>query len=198
MKRHFPLAYPGRRIGLFGGSFNPAHQGHRHASLLALNRLGLDEIWWLVSPQNPLKPASGTPPLAARLAEARAVARHPRIRVTDLEAQLGTRYTADTLVRLKARYPGVRFVFIIGADNLIDLPRWRHWTSIMTRMPLAVIARPGYELKALAAKPALRFAASRWPEARARGLARAKSPAWVFLHGPLDPTSSTGLRTRSR
>ena len=194
MTLSLPTAYPGQRIGLFGGSFNPPHDGHRHASLMALKRLGLDQVWWLVSPQNPLKPARGTPPLATRLAQARAIARHPRIKVTDLEARLGTRYTADTLAALKARYPGVRFVFIIGADNLLDLPRWQRWTRIMETIPLAVIARPGYGLPALAGKPARRYAAARRPEARARLLPGARPPAWVFLFGKLDTTSSTRLR----
>jgi len=195
LTRSFPLAYPGMRIGLFGGSFNPPHDGHRHASLEALKRLGLDQVWWLVSPQNPLKSRRGTAPLAERLAAARAVARHPRIKVTNLEARLGTRFTADTLRALKARYPGVRFVFIIGADNLIDLPRWQRWTRIMESMPLAVIARPGYGLPALTAKPAQRYQAARYPGPRARRLSRAKPPAWVFLFGRLDPTSSTRLRS---
>lgn len=195
MTLSFPIAYPGQRIGLFGGSFNPAHEGHRHASLLALKRLGLDRVWWLVSPQNPLKSQRGTAPLEKRLAAARVIARHPRIVVTDLETRLGTRFTADTLAALRARYPGVRFVFIIGGDNLIALPRWQRWTEIMERMPLAVIARPGYGLPALAAKPAQRYGAFRWPQERAGSLARAKPPAWVFLFGPLNPTSSTGLRS---
>jgi nicotinate-nucleotide adenylyltransferase len=189
-----PTAYPGLRIGLFGGSFNPPHEGHRHASLMALKRLGLDQVWWLVTPQNPLKPAHGTPPLAARMAQARAVARHPRIKVTDLEARLGTRYTADTLSALKARFPGVRFVFIIGADNLLDLPRWQRWTHIMDTMPLAVIARPGYGRPALAGRAARRYLRARWPEACARRLPGARPPAWVFLFGKLDPTSSTRHR----
>jgi nicotinate-nucleotide adenylyltransferase len=189
----FPLASPGRRIGLFGGSFNPPHQGHRHASLMALTRLGLDEVWWLVSPQNPLKPEASAP-LKERLAAARRLARHPRLKVTDLETRLGTSYTADTLTALKARYPGVAFVFIMGADNLAGLSRWRRWTQIMETVPLAVIARPGTGYPALATQPAQRYRRFRLPEEAARRLPGAQPPAWVFLHGRLDPTSSTRLR----
>jgi nicotinate-nucleotide adenylyltransferase len=185
------------RIGLFGGSFNPPHKGHLAASLTALKRLKLDRIWWLVSPQNPLKTADTTPPLADRLAAARAFTADPRIIATDIEARLGTRFTVDTLRALKARYPGVRFVFIIGADNWRALPRWKDWTAIMKLVPIAIVARPGYERAALSAKPALRYARRRVSPEHAARLANANPPAWTFLHGPLDPSSSTRLRAAS-
>ena len=189
---HLPRA--GRRIGLLGGSFNPAHGGHLAISRMALARLGLDEVWWLVSPQNPLKPARQSAPLARRLAGARSLARHPRLRVGALEAVLGTRYSRDTLAALRRRFPGVAFVWIIGADNLIQLPAWKDWPGLFTSVAIAVFDRPSYGARALAAKPAHRFARARLPERRARRLAGLGPPAWVFIHGPLDPRSSSALR----
>jgi nicotinate-nucleotide adenylyltransferase len=185
----------GRRIGLLGGSFNPAHEGHREISLQALARLGLDEVWWLVSPQNPLKPVAGMAPFARRLAEARAVARHPRIRVTDLEARLGTRHTAATLRRLTRRFPGIRFVWLMGADNLVQIDRWRAWQQIFHLVPVAVWARPSYCFRALAAKAARRFAGARLQENAGRLLPATDPPAWVFVHGRLNPLSATAIRT---
>jgi nicotinate-nucleotide adenylyltransferase len=161
-----------RRIGLLGGSFNPAHRGHRRITLAAMRALALDEAWWLVSPGNPLKPAAGMAPLPARLASARAMARRAPIRATDIERRLGTRYTADTLARLVRRYPQHRFVWIMGADNLADFHHWQRWRTIARTMPIAAIARPGYDARALAA-PAMgwlrRFRrparqAARWTE----------------------------------
>jgi nicotinate-nucleotide adenylyltransferase len=192
--KSLPLAYPGMRIGLFGGSFNPPHKGHLGASRTALKRLNLDRIWWLVSPQNPLKRTDATPPLQARLAAARALIADPRIVATDLEAKLGTRFTIDTIRALKARYPAVHFVFIMGADNWRELPRWKHWDQIMQLIPIAIVARPGYGLGALWAKPALRYGNRRVPAEHARRLVTTVPPAWTFLYGPLDPTSSTALR----
>lgn len=136
-----PLGYglwAGLRVGLLGGSFNPAHDGHRYISRLALKLLGLDEVWWLVSPQNPLKPAAGMASLGDRLARAQAVADHPRIRVTDLERLLGTRYTADTLAALHRCFPRTRFVWLMGADNLLQVPRWQRWTEIFETTPVAL------------------------------------------------------------
>ncbi len=185
-----------RRIGLLGGSFNPAHAGHRHISLAALTRLRLDRVWWLVSPQNPLKPVAGMAPLAGRLALARRVAAHPRIVVTDLEARLGTRYTADTLAALTARFPRVRFVWLMGADNLIQLPDWQHWTQIFHTMPIAVFARPAYCLRASGGKAARRFARHRRAERNAGSLADQRPPAWTLFHIPLHPASATALRAR--
>lgn len=185
----------GRRIGLLGGSFNPAHGGHLHISREALSRLRLDEVWWLVSPQNPLKSANGMAPLAERLASARARARGTRqITVTALETLLGTRYTADTLTRLTRRLPGVRFVWLMGADNLIQISRWEAWTRIFHCLPVAVLARPAYSIRASSAKAAQRFCRQRLPESRAGCLAAEKPPAWVFLHIRLSALSATQIR----
>jgi nicotinate-nucleotide adenylyltransferase len=193
---HLPVA--GQRIGLLGGSFNPAHGGHRHISLAALRRLGLDAVWWLVSPQNPLKPAAGMAPLAERLAGARALARHPRIRVAALETLLGTRYTADTLTALKRRFPGVRFVWLMGADNLIQVSDWENWTQIFHAVPVAVLARPTYSLRASSAKAAQRFRRGRLSEQGAAGLADREPPAWAFLHIRLSALSATQIRAARR
>ncbi|MGH6882409.1 nicotinate-nucleotide adenylyltransferase [Hypericibacter sp.] len=186
------------RVGLLGGSFNPAHEGHRQISLTALHRLGLDEVWWLVSPQNPLKPEAGMAPLAERMATARAVARDPRIRVTDIETRLGTRFTADTLEKLTRRYPGHGFVWLMGADNLLQIHKWRDWQRIFHLLPVAVLARPSYSLKALSAPAAQRFLRSRWPERLGRRLVQAEPPAWLLIHGPLNPASATAIRAARR
>jgi nicotinate (nicotinamide) nucleotide adenylyltransferase/ribosome silencing factor RsfS/YbeB/iojap len=186
-----------RRIGLLGGSFNPAHRGHLHVSLAALRRLDLDEVWWMVSPQNPLKPIAGMAPFAERLGQARRVAAgHQRIRVTDIENRLGgSYYTADTLQKLTRRFPRLRFVWLMGADNLVQLPRWARWTEIFRTVPIAVFDRPSYSQKALAGVAAQRFARSRVPERSARRLAETKPPAWEFFHIPLDRTSATRIRS---
>lgn len=186
----------GRRIGLLGGSFNPAHAGHRHISLLALKTLALDEVWWLVSPQNPLKSRDGMAPMAARLASARTIARHPRIHPTDLESRLGTRFTADTLRLLKRRRPGVRFVWIMGADNLGQIHRWQRWIEIFRLVPVAVFDRPTYCYPALAGRAAQRFRAFRRPGAAASGLASRKPPAWCFVAAARHPASATEIRQR--
>lgn len=183
-----------RRIGVLGGSFNPAHAGHRHISLEALKRLKLDEVWWMVSPQNPLKPMKGMAPLAVRLLEAQQVARHPRIRVTSIEVELGTRYTADTLKALKARFPRTRFVWLMGGDNLIQVDRWDRWTSIFETVPVAVFARPTYSLRALSSRAARRFAGQRLHQGQADQLADRRPPAWGYLLVPLDATSATDIR----
>ncbi len=183
-----------RRIGLLGGSFNPAHQGHLDISLAALKYLGLDEIWWLVSPQNPLKPIAGMAPFADRLASARAMARHPRIRVTDLEARIGTRFTADTLKALVTRFPACRFVWLMGADNLAQISSWRDWTKIFHLTPIAVFDRPSYTIKALTALAARRFRRARQREAALKMLAATRTPAWVFVHHRLNPISATQIR----
>ncbi len=188
-----PLA-PGLRVGLYGGSFNPAHAGHRHVSRLALRRLALDRVWWLVSPGNPLKDRSHLPDAASRAAGARAVAREPKIAVTDFEAPLGVRYTVETLSWLTDRHPEVRFVWIMGADSLATFHRWRGWREIAARMPFAVIDRPGYTLKAMASPAARLLSSSRIAEPAAPTLADQAPPAWVFLHGPRNSLSSTALR----
>jgi nicotinate-nucleotide adenylyltransferase len=181
------------RVGLLGGSFNPAHEGHLHVSLEALKRLGLDRVWWLVSPQNPLKPRAGMAPFAARFASALAMARHPRIRVLDLERRFGTTYTIDLLRRL-AGWREYRFVLLLGADNLAQLPRWRHWEEIVARVPVAVVERHPYVRAALAGPAARRLAGARVDAAEAGTLAERSPPAWVYLKVRPHPASSTAIR----
>jgi nicotinate-nucleotide adenylyltransferase len=185
-----------RRVGLLGGSFNPAHGGHLHISREALKRLDLDEVWWLVSPQNPLKPRAGMAGLAERMAGARALARHPRIRVSDLERRLGTTYTADTLAALTRRFPRLRFVWLMGADNLLQISRWERWQNIFRLVPIAVFARPSYSLRGLSGPAARRYARRRVPLQHARQLADTDPPAWVFLPVRLDARSATDIRSR--
>lgn len=189
-----PPHAPGMTIGLFGGSFNPPHAAHRAASLFAMKRLGLDRVWWIVSPGNPLKNNSGLPPLADRMAAARAVANHPRIIVTDIEARIGTRFTVDTLRVLLHRAPGVHFVWLSGADVLAEFHRWKAWRSIARLTPIAFVDRGDLGLRALASPAAHALARYRLPESKARGLATHALPAWVFLHGLRLPLSSTALR----
>lgn len=193
-----PLTAPGSRIGLLGGSFNPAHDGHRHISLVALARLNLDRVWWIVSPGNPLKSHQDLADQQTRLHLAAAVAHHPRIDVTGFEAQLGTAYTAETLAYLTKRLPDVNFVWLMGADNLAGLHRWRHWRRILATMPVAVLDRPGWRYRALASRAALSHAGRQLPETESRRLAEATAPAWSFLSIPLSNMSSTALRARSR
>jgi nicotinate-nucleotide adenylyltransferase len=184
-------------IGLLGGSFNPAHEGHLHISRLALAYLKLDQVWWLVSPGNPLKPKAEMAPLTERLKSARAIARGRSLWVSDIERQLGTRYTVDTLAALRAHYPGYRFVWIMGADNLVEMHRWRDWTAIFRLVPVAVFARPTYSLKALVSVAAGRFLRHRLKDSRAAQLAKRKPPAWVFLMTPLNAQSATKIRSKS-
>ena len=193
-----PPTAPGQSIGLLGGSFNPPHIAHRQISEIVLKRLGLDQVWWLVTPGNPLKGRSDLAPLGERLVLCRAMAKNPRIEITAFERDLPTPYTAATLAFLKRRSPLVRFVWIMGADNLAHFHRWRHWREILTTVPVVVVDRPGWRLKAFASKAAKAFASSRVPEARARGLAAMPPPAWTFLTGPLSPVSSTDLRGKAR
>jgi len=183
-----------RRIGLLGGSFNPAHRGHRHVTLEAIRLLGLDEAWWLVSPGNPLKPRAGMAPLAARLAAARAMARRAPIRATDLEARLRTRYTVDTLRRIVRRYPRHRFIWIMGADNLAQFHQWRQWRTIARTMPIAVLTRPGYDADALAAPAMGWLRRYRRPARQATNWAEWSVPALVLLRFRPDRTSATQLR----
>jgi len=193
-----PRVAAGMRIGLYGGSFNPAHAGHRHVSLMALKRLGLDRIWWIVTPGNPLKDTGELATTIMRVEEARQVADDPRIDVTAFEEEIGARYTVDTLAYLKRRYPNVRFVWIMGADNLASFHRWRDWQRIARMMPIAVIDRPGWTLKAARSKSAAALADSRIDEADAKALPGLKPPAWIFLHGPRSHLSSTQLRRLRR
>ena len=183
-----------RRVGLLGGSFNPAHRGHRSITLAAVRRLALDEAWWLVSPGNPLKPAAGMAPFAARLASARAMARRAPIRASDLEARLGTRYTADTLRKLVRRHRRIRFVWIMGADNLAQFHRWRQWRTIARTMPIAVVARPGYDGAALAGPAMAWLRRFRRPASHAEHWAEWSVPALVLLRFRPDPTSATAIR----
>jgi nicotinate-nucleotide adenylyltransferase len=193
-----PPHAPGLRIGLFGGSFNPPHVAHRAASLLALKRLRLDAIWWLVTPGNPLKDVRDLPPLETRLAAARRLARHPRIHVTGIEAALGTRYTCDTLRELLRRCPGVHFVWVMGADNLPEFHRWRGWRTIARIVPIAVVDRGGGSLDAVAGIAPQALAGARIPESAGATLATQRPPAWVYLHGLKSPLSSTELRQKIR
>lgn len=181
-------------VGLLGGSFNPAHEGHLHISREALKRLRLDQVWWMVSPQNPLKSTAGMAAFEQRMGAARAAARDPRIRVTDLERRMGTTQTAQTLERLKRTVPGVRFVWLMGADNLAQIHRWYRWHKIFTSVPLAVFARPTYDSKALAGLAATRFARSQLPERFASTLAYRTPPAWVFLAIRRHAASATAIR----
>lgn len=192
-----PPAPRGRRIGLMGGSFNPPHEGHRVAAEAALRRLGLDAVWWIVTPGNPLKSHGDLPSLDRRLAAVRAEAGHPRMPATGFEQALGSPYTSVTLAFLGRRYPGARFVWVMGADNLAGFHRWQDWRRIAAQMPIAVVDRPGWRLKALASPAAHALARWRLPEARARTLAGRKPPAWVFLTTRLVPQSSTALRRQT-
>jgi nicotinate-nucleotide adenylyltransferase len=189
-----PPHAPGMRIGLFGGTFDPAHAAHRAACLLALKRVGLDRVWWLITPGNPLKDTSRLAPLAERVAAARALAHHPRIDVTDLEAKLGTGYTYQTVAYLVRRCPLVRFVWIMGADNLRSFHRWQRWRDIAALVPIVVIDRLGPSLYASAGVAGQALARARIPEAAAKTLPGRTPPAWIYLHGLKSPLSSTALR----
>ncbi|GKY87191.1 putative nicotinate-nucleotide adenylyltransferase [Sinisalibacter aestuarii] len=188
-----PHARPGQAIGLLGGSFDPAHNGHAHITREALKRFGLDAVWWLVSPGNPLK-EHGPAPLEARLARARQVMRHPRVVVTDIEAQLGTRYTAETLGALFTLYPGVHFTWLMGADNLAGFHRWERWEEIMGALPIGVLARPGDRVAARMSPAARAFRFARLPDARSRLLARSEPPAWCLVNVPMVDASSSAIR----
>jgi len=191
-----PRIEPGLKIGLFGGTFNPPHQGHRLVSEIALKRLGLDQIWWLVTPGNPLKQNDGLPPLETRMEAARQLADHPRIVVTGLEAQIGTRYTYDTIEYLTRRCPQVRFVWIMGADNLASFHRWQHWRDIAGLVPIAVIDRPGSTLKAVHSPGGAWLGRHRIDESDGKLLAEAEPPRFVFIHAKRSDLSSTELRRK--
>ena len=195
MKVGFPIAFAGEAIGLLGGSFDPAHAGHVHITHEALKRFGLSRVWWLVSPGNPLK-VEGPAPMAERIARARQVMVHPRVVISDLEARLGTRYTAATLRRLKALYPGVRFVWLMGADNLAQFHRWQNWEWIIHNVPIGVFARPGSRLEARGARTVEEFVRYRLPAECAALLPYAAPPAWCFLNVPMVNLSSSAIRAR--
>lgn len=189
-----PLAVPGQTIGLLGGSFNPPHAGHMLISRAALRRLELDRLWWLITPGNPLKSREGLAPLAERLALSRNLAGGPRVEITAFEQQLGTPYTAATLEFLRRRFPSVRFVWVMGADNLAGFHRWQQWRKITELMPIAVVDRPGWRRKALASRAAVALRQAYVPEQAAALLGLLRPPAWTYLTGPLSRLSSTELR----
>jgi nicotinate-nucleotide adenylyltransferase len=189
-----PFHTSGMRVGLLGGSFNPPHAAHRAISLFALKRLQLDRVWWLLTPGNPLKSHDGLHALAERAEAARRIADDPRIDISCLEAVIGTRYTVDTIIHLRRRVSGVRFVWIMGADNLAQFHRWKDWRRIASDVPIAVIDRPPQSFRALAAPAAQALARYRLPENQATRLADQQAPAWVFLTGMKSSLSSTGLR----
>jgi len=189
-----PVHYAGQRIGLFGGTFDPPHGAHLAACLLAMKRLALDRVWWLVTPGNPLKDTMGLAPLDERIAAARELARHPRLDVTGIEAAIGVRYSFDTIRYLVSHCPGVRFVWIMGADNLRAFHRWQNWRGIAELVPIAVVDRLGPSLYATASVAAQALGHRRVPESEARSLLSRCTPTWVLLHGLKSPLSSTALR----
>ncbi|KAB7742177.1 nicotinate-nucleotide adenylyltransferase [Parvibaculum sedimenti] len=196
MKRNEALA-PGMTVGLLGGSFNPAHEGHLHLTRMCLRALALDRIWWLVSPQNPLKSASGMAPQAARVKAAEelvAKSGEPGIVVTDIETRLRTRFTIDTVRALKARHHDIRFVWLMGADNLLQLPRWAKWRELTREVPIAVYPRPDFTLKARLSPAATMLKSATLDQSDAALLAHVAPPALVFLEGPEHPASATSIR----
>lgn len=195
MRHSIPYAAPGQVIGLLGGSFDPAHEGHAHITREALKRFGLDQVWWLVSPGNPLK-ERGPAPLDQRIARAKQVMQHPRVKVTDIEAQMGTRYTAATLEGLRGLYPKVRFVWLMGADNLAQFHLWQDWQQIAQTVPIGVLARPGQRISARTSRAASLYAPYRIPGRMGQLLARAEAPAWSFVNVPMNSASSTAIRAK--
>jgi len=193
MRHSLPLARPGQVVGLLGGSFDPAHDGHAHITREAMKRFGLSRVWWLVSPGNPLK-SRGPAPLDKRLAHARAVMDDPRVTVTDIEARLGTRYTAQTLAALKRVYPGVRFVWLMGADNLAQFHHWQDWTWIMETVPVGVLARPGDRISARMSPAARVYHDHRISGAASQMLGRTDAPAWCFVNVAMSTQSSSAIR----
>lgn len=193
-----PLALAGQRVGVMGGSFNPPHDGHLIVARTALRRLRLDQLWWLVTPGNPLKAHDGLAPLEQRVAACQSLAGDdPHMIVTAFEAQLGSAFTAETLQFLKRRLPAVRFVWVMGADNLAHFHRWQNWRGIAAMMPIAVVDRPEWRLRALAGPAAQALRDAQVPEAAAAGLAAMAPPAWTFLTSKLSGLSSTDLRRQN-
>jgi nicotinate-nucleotide adenylyltransferase len=189
-----PYVEKGLAVGLFGGSFNPPHAGHALVAEIALRRLALDQLWWIVTPGNPLKSSNELAPLADRLSLSERIAQNPRIKVTAFEAAHNVRYTADTLALVRARNPGVDFVWVMGADGLRDFHRWQRWRKIVMTFPIAVIDRPGATLSFLSSMVAKTFDYARVDEIDAPRLARMRAPAWTFIHGPRSLQSSTAIR----
>jgi len=199
-RRHLvmPPTTRGMVIGLFGGSFNPPHAGHALVAEIALRRLNLDQLWWMVTPGNPLKSRGNLAPLSTRLALSEKIARDPAVKVTAFEKGLGTSYTARTLAFVKARNPHVRFIWIMGADNLKSFDRWQNWRKIVETFPIAVIDRPGATLSYLSSKMARTYDYARVDEEDASVLWKHRAPAWTFIHGPRSTLSSTALRAAAR
>lgn len=193
MRSGWPVARAGRRVGLLGGSFDPAHEGHAHITREALKRFGLDEVWWLVSPGNPLK-ARGPQPIEKRLDRARQVMSHPGVTITDIESRLGTRYTAETLASLKQAYPGVNFVWLMGADNLTEFHRWENWREIFYSVPIGILARPNQRISPRMSPAARQFRRFRLRGREAKRLAGMETPAWCFVNVPMNDLSSTRIR----
>uniref|UniRef100_UPI004047A5B2 nicotinate-nucleotide adenylyltransferase n=1 Tax=Yoonia sp. TaxID=2212373 RepID=UPI004047A5B2 len=191
-----PVAGAGQVVGLLGGSFDPAHDGHVHITKTALKRFGLDRIWWLVSPGNPLK-QNGPAPMPQRLADARAIMQHPRVAVTDIEARLGTRYTAQTIAGLMRRYPEVRFVWLMGADNLAQFHHWRDWRWIMETVPIGVLARPNDRISARLSKAARIYKGVMLQGPQSGVLGRRDAPAWCFVNLPMSDMSSSAIRAKA-
>lgn len=193
MKQGFPFATAGQRVGLLGGSFDPAHEGHVLLTEEALKRFGLDRIWWLVTPGNPLK-AHQPAPLAERIAHAQQLMHDPRVEVTGIEAQLGTQKTVDTIAALQKHYPNLRFTWLMGSDNLVQFSRWERWREIAARVPIGVLSRPGTRLSARLSKAARVMAPARLPERRASQLGSTMPPAWVMVNMPMSDASSSAIR----
>jgi nicotinate-nucleotide adenylyltransferase len=195
---HQSTLWSNRTVGILGGSFNPAHEGHRHISLYALKLLGLDAVWWMVSPQNPLKSATNMASFEKRIASAVEASNHPDIYVTDIEQQMNTRYAVDTLAALKNHFPRTNFIWLMGTDNLLQVHRWHHWEKLFDLVPMAVLDRPphGNSIKSC---PALeRFRANLLQQEQAQLLKTSKPPAWTILHIPLNEQSATNIRERRK
>ncbi len=195
MTLNLPFATPGQRIGLLGGSFDPPHGGHVHISRQAMRRFGLDRVWWLVSPGNPLK-QDGPAEFERRIAACRSLVKHPRMQVSDLESQFGTRYTAETLVRLLPVYPSVGFVWLMGADNLSQFHRWENWRGIIDSLPIGILARPENVVRGGMSPTAKMYARYRLPLRQAKALPLRPAPCWSLVTGPTVDISSTEIRNR--
>nr|WP_170367792.1 nicotinate-nucleotide adenylyltransferase [Ruegeria arenilitoris] len=195
MRSAIPYARPGQVVGLFGGSFDPPHQGHVHVTLEAMKAFGLDRVWWLVSPGNPLK-ARGPAPIDQRVEAARSIMQHPKVEVTDIEDLTGTRATADTLAALRRLYPQVRFVWLMGADNLAQFHKWKDWRLIMDTVPVGVVARPGDRISARMSPAARVYGKYRIDGTARHLLGRADAPAWCFVNVPMVDVSSTQIRSK--